>query len=211
MMKVVLVDDQALVQQGIATLLSLTGEVSVAASFASGDALLSAFASSGQPATFAEGSTTTVSDSDLVLLDFHMPGRDGLETLRRLRKISAIPVVFLSTFADAALSREARRTGSQGWLAKSIDVTELIEHLHCVTRGETVFPALTSARTHDDLTAREFEVARCLVAGMTNQQIADRCYLSLGTVKNYTSNLFAKLEVANRTQAISALRARGIS
>jgi len=198
MMKLVLVDDQALVQQGVSTLLNLSGAATVVDSFSSGGQL-------------EEWLKDAESDCDLILLDFHMPDQDGIETLKNISALTDVPVVFLSTFADAALSREARRNGARGWLAKSIEIDQLVSALRSVVSGGTEFPALSDMNTVDDLTAREFEVARCLVAGMTNQQIADKCHLSLGTVKNYTSNLFSKLEVANRTQAISALRARGIT
>ena len=198
MMRLVLVDDQALVQQGVATLLEMSGVVEVVATLNSGAALKEWLAESPDAC-------------DLILLDFHMPGRDGIETLKDIHGCSSAPVVFLSTFADAALSREARRNGARGWLAKSIEIDELVDALHRSAEGEAIFPALNSAPVVCDLTAREFEVARCLVSGFTNQQIADECHLSLGTVKNYTSNLFSKLEVANRTQAIAALRERGIN
>jgi len=198
MMKLVLVDDQALVQQGVSTLLNLSGAATVVETFSSGVQLEEWLKSVG-------------ADCDLILLDFHMPDQDGIETLKNISALTDVPVVFLSTFADAALSREARRNGARGWLAKSIEIDQLVSALRSVVSGGTEFPALSDMNTVDDLTAREFEVARCLVAGMTNQQIADKCHLSLGTVKNYTSNLFSKLEVANRTQAISALRARGIN
>ena len=198
MMKLVLVDDQALVQQGVATLLEMSGAFEVVATLESGQAL-------------TDWLGEHPSGCDLVLLDFHMPGQDGIETLKSLKPALRTPVVFLSTFADAALSREARRNGASGWLAKSVEISELVSALQAVAAGEQVFPALNHHPQYWDLSAREFEVARCLVAGMTNQQIADQCCLSLGTVKNYTSNLFSKLEVANRAQAIAALRERGIS
>lgn len=197
MIKVVLVDDQALVQQGVATLLNMTGAVEVLETFNSGIKL-------------CQWVKSYRGDLDLILLDFHMPDQDGLETLRLLKEECATPVVFLSTFADTALSREARRGGAQGWLAKSIEIDDLIPVLRRIVAGSSIFPALENAKVDSDLTTREFEIARCLVAGMTNQQIADECCLSLGTVKNYTSNLFAKLEVANRSQAMTALRERGI-
>lgn len=198
MIKVVLVDDQALVQQGVATLLNMTGDVEVIETFHSGIKL-------------CQWIQQYQGELDLILLDFHMPDQDGLETLRLLNDLSSPPVVFLSTFADIALSREARRCGARGWLAKSIDIDDLVSVLHTIVGGGSEFPALKEAKVDSDLTAREFEIARCLVAGMTNQQIADQCCLSLGTVKNYTSNLFSKLEVANRSQAMTALRERGIS
>lgn len=197
MIKVVLVDDQALVQQGVATLLNMTGDVDVVETFSSGIKL-------------CQWIKTYRGDLDLILLDFHMPDQDGLETLRFLKEESDTPVVFLSTFADSALSREARRGGARGWLAKSIEVDDLIAVLRTIVAGGSAFPALEMAKVDSNLTPREYEIARCLVTGMTNQQIADQCYLSLGTVKNYTSNLFSKLEVANRSQAMAVLRERGI-
>tara|TARA_Y100000296_G_C5080900_1_gene209887 strand:- start:51 stop:647 length:597 start_codon:yes stop_codon:yes gene_type:complete len=198
MMKLVLVDDQSLVQQGVATLLEMSGLVNVVATLPSGQALIDWLNRHPQ-------------ECDLILLDFHMPALDGIETLKALPNRGGIPVIFLSTFADAALSREARRNGAAGWLAKSIEINELLDALSLAVEGQRVFPALEQLPEENDLSAREFEVARCLVEGMTNQQIADTCHLSLGTVKNYTSNLFSKLEVENRTQAIAALRARGIN
>ncbi|MEK9765556.1 MAG: response regulator transcription factor, partial [Thalassolituus sp.] len=168
MMKLVLVDDQVLVQQGVSTLLNLSGAATVVEAFNSGVQLEAWL-------------KNTDSDCDLILLDFHMPDQDGIETLKKIRALTEAPVVFLSTFADAALSREARRNGARGWLAKSIEIEQLVSALRSVVNGGAEFPALSDTNTADDLTAREFEVARCLVAGMTNQQIADKCHLSLGT------------------------------
>jgi len=198
MTRLVLVDDQGLVQQGVATLLEMTGQIDVVGRFLSGKALI-------------EWLTKQSEMPDLILLDFHMPEEDGLVVFRELQRQFDVPVGFLSTFSDPALSREARRCGAAGWLPKSVELDELVEGINRMVRGESVFPALQSGEPETDLSLREFEIARCLVAGMTNQQIADDCHLSLGTVKNYMSNLFAKLEVTNRTQAVAALRRLGIN
>lgn len=198
MIRLAIVDDQALVQQGIATLLEMTGQIEVVGRFLSGESLLQWL--------------RHVDDApDLILMDFHMPDEDGLEALRRLREEYSVPVGFLSTFSDPALSREARRCGATGWLPKSIELDALVDAIAAMMRGEPQFPALHNREAEVDLSMREYEIARCLVAGMTNQQIADACHLSLGTVKNYTSNLFAKLEVTNRTQAVAALRMLGVN
>ncbi len=198
MTRLVLVDDQSLVQQGVATLLELTGQIEVVGRFLSGAQLLQWLDQQQEM-------------PDLILLDFHMPHQDGLEVFRELQKRSTVPVGFLSTFSDPALSREARRSGAAGWLPKSVELDELVEGINRMVQGEAVFPALHGHEPETDLSLREYEIARCLVAGMTNQQIADECHLSLGTIKNYMSNLFAKLEVTNRTQAVAALRRLGVN
>ncbi|WP_087462933.1 response regulator transcription factor [Oleiphilus messinensis] len=196
MKTVMVVDDQTIVLQGIATLLKLSGKVDVLATAESGRQCLEQLSDGVLP--------------DVILLDVQMPDLNGLETLKAIRKEHSIPVIFLTTFEDPFLCRQVAKNGAQGWLLKNVDVQVLINTIARVSNGEVLISG-SQAASHERLTSRENEIARALVAGKTNQEIADAQCLSLGTVKNYTSNLFNKLDVRNRAEAIVRLKSLGLA
>ncbi|MEV4313080.1 response regulator transcription factor [Actinocrispum sp. NPDC049592] len=153
---------------------------------------------------------------DVVLMDLRMPGVDGLAAIPRIRSLDRPPVVVaLTTFDTDDHILRALSAGAAGFLLKSTPPRDLIGLVRVAADGHTVLSPSASrrlvaaattrhtARTTmlTQLTARETDILACLGAGLSNAQIAARLHLSEGTVKNYISQILAKLQCANRTQA----------
>jgi DNA-binding NarL/FixJ family response regulator len=210
--RVLLVDDQALFREALATLLEVRPEIEVVGEAGDGDAALKQ-AADLQP--------------DVVLMDLHMPVLDGIAATRRLRvEQPGIRVLALTTFDDDEDVFEALRAGAVGYLLKDVSSGRLVEALLAAARGESVLQPSVAARVvarfaqlPDDaprrpqplvvpLSDRELEVLRLLAEGGSNREIAGSLFLAEGTVKNHVTNVLAKLGARDRTQA--ALRARGL-
>ncbi|MBE8519470.1 response regulator transcription factor [Amycolatopsis sp. H6(2020)] len=156
---------------------------------------------------------------DVVLMDLRMPGVDGLTAIERIHALEAPPaVVALTTFDTDQYILRALRAGAAGFLLKSTPPKDLIGLVRVAADGHTVLSptaahrlvaTATDQRTAHDhtldligrLTRRETDILACLGDGMSNAQIANRMHLTQGTVKNYISQILAKLHCANRTQA----------
>ncbi|ALG11288.1 response regulator [Kibdelosporangium phytohabitans] len=153
---------------------------------------------------------------DVVLMDLHMPGVDGLTAIQRISELDKPPVlVALTTFDGDNHVLRAMRNGAAGYLLKSTPPKDLIGLVRVAADGHTVMsPAVSrnlvahaagrrssTSELLRDLTGRESEILACLGNGLSNAQIADRVHLSEGTVKNYISQILLKLRCANRTQA----------
>lgn len=202
MIRIVLVEDQQLVREGIRTLLQLKPHLQVVAEAADGEQGLSAIRAQ-QP--------------DVVLLDIRMPVLSGTGLLARLRlEYPQLPVLILTTFDDHELVLECMHLGARGYLRKDVALDELvsaIETLH--DGGRWLQPAVTQRITghelqlefdeHDSgeaLTTSEVEVLRLVAAGYTNQEIAGALHKSTGTVRNQVSFILSKLNVRDRTRAV---------
>ncbi|ONI86456.1 DNA-binding response regulator [Actinosynnema sp. ALI-1.44] len=153
---------------------------------------------------------------DVVLMDLHMPGVDGLTAIQRISELDQPPaVVALTTFDGDHYILRAMRNGAAGYLLKSTPPKDLIGLVRVAADGHTVMSPTVSrklvAHAADRrsstsellaaLTERESEILACLGNGLSNAQIATRVHLSEGTVKNYISQILLKLRCANRTQA----------
>lgn len=204
MTRVVIVDDQTLVRQGIRSLLALSDEIEVIAEAGDGDEALAVL---------------DASDVDVLLLDLRMPRRDGIATLEALRaRGDQVPVLVLTTFDDDELALKAVRAGARGYLLKDVTLDQLVGAIHTVAAGGTLLqPALTDRLIRaiserpaevtgfprpDPLTDRELETLRLLAAGYSNREIASALHLATGTVKNHVSNVLLKLGVRDRTRAV---------
>jgi DNA-binding NarL/FixJ family response regulator len=211
--RVVIVDDQTLMRQGLRGLLGLAEDIEVVGEAADGNEALRVIASLAP---------------EVVLLDVRLPGRTGLEVLRELASAGAGPaVILLTTFDDDAAFAEGARAGARGFLLKDVSLEELADAIRTVARGGTVFrPALTdtalkrvqqlrhdfdSQDRPDPPTKRELEVLRLMAAGYSNREIADALGAAEGTVKNHISTILSQLGVRDRTRAVlKALEIRWI-
>jgi DNA-binding NarL/FixJ family response regulator len=210
--RVLLVDDQALFREALATLLSVREEVDVVGEAADGAAAVEC-AARLRP--------------DVVLMDLRMPGLDGIAATRRLRAGQPdVRVIALTTFDTDEEVFAALRAGAVGYLLKDVSSQRLVEAVLAAARGESVLQPSVAAKVvarvaalPDEavprprpplvpLSERELAVVRLLAEGRSNKEIAADLYLAEGTVKNYVTALLGKLGARDRTQA--ALRARAL-
>lgn len=220
MIRVLLVDDQALFREGLSTLLSVYPDVQVVGEAGNGEEALSQVATH-QP--------------DVVLMDLRMPVLDGAAATRRIRSAHPhIQVIVLTTFDDDEHIFDGLRAGAVGYLLKDVPSTRLVEAIRTAARGESFLhpsvatrlvaefnrltgtypsvpspvtpPPSTSSPLLEPLSERELEILRHLAQGASNREIANTLYITEGTVKNHITNILGKLGVRDRTQA--ALKAR---
>ena len=199
MIRVAVVDDQALVLRGICELLQDEQDFALAGAFDSGTALLDTLPNTGV---------------DVIVMDVRMPGLSGTETLSRLRADGfAVPVLMLTTFDDHELLLAATEAGAQGFMLKDSRPEDLFEAIRRLHRGERHLEPLTTESVRQyaqyaappvesSLTFREQEVLRLMAGGYSNREIAKALFLAEGTVKNYVSEILAKLECRDRTRAV---------
>ncbi|MEV6645811.1 response regulator transcription factor [Amycolatopsis sp. NPDC051371] len=207
--RVLLVDDQALFREALATLLATHDGIDVVGEAGNGEEALSRVASV---------------KPDVVLMDLRMPVLDGVGATGRLRLAHPdVQVIALTTFDDDEDVFAALRAGAVGYLLKDVSSARLIEAVLAAARGESVlqpsvaakvvarFAQLPEERPQPlvvPLSEREREVLRLLADGRSNREIAASLFLAEGTVKNHVTNLLGKLGARDRTQA--ALRARDL-
>ena len=202
MIRVLLVDDQTLVRQGVRSLLELSQTVTVVGEAADGEEAL----------TLLE-----TLKPDVMLLDLRMPRLDGLGVLRALSGTAdAPPTLILTTFDDDEPVLEGLRLGARGYLIKDVSLTQLLDAVETLALGKTlVQPAVTerllrglrkttypSLDVPEGLTPRELEVTRLMAGGYSNKEIAGALGMSEGTVKNHVSSVLSKLGVRDRTRAV---------
>ncbi|MFJ1759805.1 response regulator [Amycolatopsis sp. NPDC088138] len=210
--RVLLVDDQALFREALATLLATRDDIDVVGEAGNGDEAL------------ARAAELT---PDVVLMDLRMPVLDGVAATRRLRLAQpGVQVIALTTFDDDEDVFAALRAGAVGYLLKDVSSARLVEAVLAAARGESVLqpsvaakvvarfaqlPETTVPRPQPlvvPLSERELEVLRLVADGRSNREIAASVFLAEGTVKNHVTNVLGKLGARDRTQA--ALRARDL-
>jgi len=208
--RVLLVDDQRLMREGLRILLELEPDLRVVGEAANGSAALE---------TYAE------LRPDVVLMDVRMPGMDGVEATWRLReRWPEARVVILTTFDDDEYVFEGLRAGALGYLLKDVSGQDLAQAVRTVAAGGALIEPSVARKVvaefarvarparslneglAEPLSEREIEILRRMADGLTNREIAERLSLAEGTVKNYVTAILGKLGVRDRTQA--AIRAR---
>jgi two-component system, NarL family, response regulator LiaR len=202
MIRVLLADDHAMFRQGLKSLLESEPDIRVIGE-----------ANSGREAVRYAADTKP----DVIVMDIQMPELDGVKATQSILEINPTAnVIILTMYRQDSYVFEAVKAGARGYLLKDVDATVLIDAIHRVTEGETLLdPEMAQSVLEDfrvkkeslpdekrgDLTDREAAILRLLAQGSSNQEIALKLNISEKTVRNRLSEIFAKLQLNNRTQA----------
>ncbi|THB66380.1 MAG: DNA-binding response regulator [Gammaproteobacteria bacterium] len=203
MIRVVVIDDQTIVRQGICTLLEISDKISVA----------------GEAGNGLEGLEVIIREKpDVILSDIRMPEMDGIELVEKMKHLGIdIPTILLTTFDDHEVVLDGIKSGIKGYMLKDVSLKQLVEAIETVVAGETMIqPAITNkilkGLTQEKpaekksvfigLTNRETEILRLMAGGYSNKEIAQALELTEGTIKNHVSNILSKLDVRDRTRAV---------
>ncbi len=204
MIKVMLVDDQTLVRQGVRSLLELADGIEVIGEAGDGQQALDLIPQL---------------NPDVVLMDMRMPVMSGLDALKALSQRQQMPpTIILTTFDDDQLVLAGIKAGARGYLLKDVSLDQLVSAIQTVAGGGSlVQPAVTqrllsglegmqtdfhSLDQPDPLTERETEILRLMAGGFSNKEIANSLGVAEGTIKNHVSNILSKLGVRDRTRAV---------
>ncbi len=208
---VLIVDDHAVVRQGIKAFLATQPDIEVLGEAASGEEAI----------RMVEKHVP-----DVVLMDLVMPGMDGVEATREIRRISPrTQVIVLTSYHDDEHIFPAIRAGALSYLLKDVGPDDLADTVRKAARGEAILHPRVAARViqelhglsgsetptpFSELTERELEVLRLIAEGLSNAEIAERLVISEKTVKSHVSNILSKLHLADRTQAAVYAWRRGL-
>ena len=210
--RLILVEDQMLVREGIKSLLGLDDSVEVVGEYENGQQLID---------------SENALNCDVILMDIRMPKLSGIDTLLALSdKGISTPVLMLTTFDDHELVNGAMRAGAKGYLLKGVSLETLVDTITQIKNGKTLIqPAVTekvlqglkglnvefeSFENPEPLTEKEVEILRLIAAGYSNKEIADAMFKSTGTIKNQVSSVMAKLGVRDRTRAVLKALEQGV-
>ncbi len=196
--RVLLVDDHAVVRSGLSKFLMVNKDMQLAGEASDGSEAIQ-MAGAYQP--------------DVILMDLLMPGMDGITATRQIhQKYPHIKIIALTSFAEQNMVQGALQAGAIGYLQKNVTAGELASAIRSAFIGRmTLSPEATQvlaqslSQAHlpgNELTPRERDVLRCMVEGMNNTEIAGKLVVSLGTVKFHISNIFQKLGVSSRVEAV---------
>ena len=212
--RVIVVDDQALVREGLMTLLDAAVDITPVAAASDGEEAV-VLAARHRP--------------DVVLMDLHMPGVDGVEATRRIRAAQPdTEIVVLTTHADEASILDALQAGARGYLTKDAGIAEISRAIHAAAGHQAVLdpvvhsrllaaatagarPAPAPTSLPDDLTPREAEVLSLIARGLSNAEIADTLVVSEATVKTHINHVFAKIGARDRAQAVHYAYTHGLA
>lgn len=213
--RVLIADDHSLFREGLMAILSTAEDIEVAGEAADGEEAIS---------------KATSLHPDVILMDIMMPGMNGIEATKRILKSSpSTGIIILTMLEDDDSVFAAMCAGARGYVLKGADRAEVLKTVGAVAAGEALFgPAIARRLTRffnhiqasskaasglesfPELTDREREVLELIAQGRSNQEIANRLHISPKTVSNHISNIFGKLQVADRAQAIVKARQAGL-
>ncbi|HEX9680818.1 MAG TPA: response regulator transcription factor [Anaerolineales bacterium] len=209
--RVLVADDHRLFRDGLRALLNSAPDLELVGEAGDGEEVVAQAA---------------VLQPDVILMDLQLPGINGVEATRRiLHSQPRVNVLVLTMFEDTDTVLAAMRAGARGYILKDTDEEALLRSVRAVASGEALFgpgvaerlmrylaEATPSAEraAFPELTDREREVLWLLAQGLSNQEVAARMGISLKTARNHVSNILARLQVADRTEAIARARAAGL-
>jgi len=213
--RLLIADDHALFREGLQAILKSVPDIEIV----------------GEAGTGREA-LTLASDlaPDVILMDIQMPDLNGVEATRHILQTQPdVGIIIVTMLEDDDSLFSAMRAGARGYVLKGADKAEMLKSIRAVAGGEALFGPAIAARllnffqepmprkgietdptTFSDLTEREREVLACIARGNTNSEIADQLTISLKTVRNHVSNIFSKLQVADRAQAVIKAREAGL-
>ncbi|HEX4009529.1 MAG TPA: response regulator transcription factor [Solirubrobacteraceae bacterium] len=212
--RVIVVDDQGLVREGLMTLLAAAADIDPVAAATNGEEAV-ALVARHRP--------------DVVLMDLRMPGLDGVEATRRIRATAPdTEVVVLTTHADEASILDALNAGARGYLTKDAGIAEISRAVHAAAGHQTLLDPVVQSRLleaagaaarpgprpgplPDDLTPREAEVLSLIARGLSNAEIAAALVISDATVKTHINHVFAKTGARDRAQAVHYAYTHGLA
>lgn len=218
MIKVLLVDDQGIIREGLSLILGLYDDIEIV----------------GQASNGLEAIEFLESQSaDVVLMDIRMPVMNGVEAVKEIKKRGInTKILILTTFNEDEYVFDAMKYGANGYLLKDVKGERLYEVIKSINAGNIIlqdeithkvvnaFRSMSSSKEEEpkekkviegefeSLTEREVEIANLIMEGLNNKEIAETLYLSIGTVKNYTSKILSKLGLRDRTQIAVYLNER---
>jgi DNA-binding NarL/FixJ family response regulator len=205
MIRIVLAEDHTLVREGLRTLLGLVSDIELVGEACDGEEAIR---------------LVHATRPDVLLLDMRMPHADGLQVMTELSSRGCLPpTLVLTTFDDEDAALAMIAAGARGFLLKDVTLERLVDALRVVAAGATVLRPGLSARAERalaalrassprapeaaaEITTREREVLRLIVAGYSNREIGRALFVAEGTVKNHVSNILGKLGVRDRTRAV---------
>ncbi len=208
--RVLLVEDQAVVREGLAAILSYQSDIEVVGQAKDGI----------EAVEMLNGAMP-----DVILLDLVMPRQDGLTTIPILKeKLPDVHILVLTSFADNERVYQAIKSGAEGYMLKDATHTQLLQGIRDVAQGQaTLYPSIAMRvirelnnptellYTTEPLTPRELETLRLISSGLSNQEISQKLVVQESTIAKYVSNILNKLHLANRTQAALYAVRKGIT
>lgn len=213
--KLMIADDHKLFREGLKALLAVTDDIEIVGESEDGDSAIK---------------KCWELQPDVVLMDINMPGVNGIRATEQILVKQPQPgVIMLTMLEDDASVFNAMRVGARGYLLKGADPQEVLSVIRAVAEGQALFGPAIAVRLMNffkelqlkpaspkmdspfpELTERELEVLRLISQGLNNQEIAQKLFLSPKTVRNHITNIFSKLQVADRAQAIVRAREAGV-
>lgn len=207
MIRILLAEDQEIIRESLKIILDLVSDFEVVG-----------VASNGQEAC----DIVKTKEPDIILMDLKMPVMDGITATKLIKeKLPTTKIIILTTFEEVEYVKEALKNGAEAYLLKAINPKDLTSSIRLVHNGETLIPqvlakqlltSFTEEKVEESLnrkyglTEREGKVLQSIAHGLSNREISEKYFLTEGTVKNYVSRIYAKLEVRNRLDAINKLK-----
>ncbi len=200
--RVIIADDHPLIINGITEILQKNERFTIMATYNDGNALMQ---------------STSLPDTDVLLLDLNMPGKDGLQVLEDIRTMNLnVQILVLTSYFSKELANQCQMAGANGYILKSDNLDKLADNILAIIDGQTVFPDF-SEKTEEvandftyldeflkkyNLTKREAEVIQMVCKGYNSKEIADKLFLSSFTVQTHRRNIFRKLNIEGNTIAL---------